>query len=119
MMQRPAYAVESIDHTLAALELLTQREAIRLSDLAGELGIGRATAHRLLRMLVYRGFALQRPDRSYAIGPALTRAAAQSARGESVGTSSRGGRDSYLAGRPGPVRDQVADLVPRGLATCS
>jgi hypothetical protein len=34
MMQRPTYAVDSIDHTLAALELLTQREAMRLSDLA-------------------------------------------------------------------------------------
>lgn len=74
MMQRPAYAVDSIDHTLTALELLTQREAMRLSDLADELGIGRATAHRLLRMLVYRGFALQKPDRSYAAGPSLTAA---------------------------------------------
>jgi hypothetical protein len=28
MMQRPTYAVDSIDHTLAALALLTQREAM-------------------------------------------------------------------------------------------
>lgn len=83
MMQRPAYAVESIDHTLAALELLTQREAMRLSDLADELGIGRATAHRLLRMLVYRGFALQKPDRSYTAGPSLT-AARQRARTQNL-----------------------------------
>jgi IclR family transcriptional regulator, acetate operon repressor len=83
MMQRPAYAVDSIDHTLAALELLTQREAMRLSDLADELGIGRATAHRLLRMLVYRGFALQKPDRSYAAGPSLT-AARQRARTQNL-----------------------------------
>jgi IclR family transcriptional regulator, acetate operon repressor len=83
MMQRPTYAVDSIDHTLAALELLTQREAMRLSDLADELGIGRATAHRLLRMLVYRGFALQKPDRSYAAGPSLT-AARQRARTQNL-----------------------------------
>jgi hypothetical protein len=29
MMQRPTYAVDSIDHTLAPLELLTQRDAAR------------------------------------------------------------------------------------------
>jgi DNA-binding IclR family transcriptional regulator len=79
MTNKPAYAVEAVDHTLAALGLLTERDAVRLSDMAGELGIGRATAHRLLQMLVYREFARQRPDRAYTAGPALM-AARQRAR---------------------------------------
>ena len=83
MTQRPAYAVEAVDHTLAALDLLTQRDAVRVSELAAELGIGRSTAHRLLQMLVYRGFAQQRPNRTYTAGPALM-AARQRARLQSL-----------------------------------
>lgn len=77
MTNRPAYTVEAVDHTLAVLGLLTERETVRLTELASELGIGRATAHRLLQMLVYREFARQRPDRAYTAGPALMAARRQ------------------------------------------
>lgn len=72
--RRPAYAVGAVDHALMTLDLLVRRPTVRLTELAAELGIGRATAHRLLRMMVYRGFAVQNPDRTYSAGPALFRA---------------------------------------------
>lgn len=70
---KPAYAVGAVDHALMALDLLARRPIIRLTDLAVELTIGRATAHRLLQMLVFRGYAVQNADRSYSAGPMLLR----------------------------------------------
>ncbi|MDT7710801.1 MAG: IclR family transcriptional regulator, acetate operon repressor [Pseudonocardiales bacterium] len=73
MQNKPQYAVEAVDNTLRLLTLLWRDGAVRVSDAATELGVARSTAHRLLRMLVYRGFAVQRDDRSYVPGPALAR----------------------------------------------
>ena len=70
---KPQYAVDAVDNTLRLLTVLWRDGAVRVSDAAGELGVARSTAHRLLRMLVYRGFAVQRDDRSYVPGPALAR----------------------------------------------
>lgn len=72
---RPAYALASVDHALLLLLALRRDGAVRVSDAARELGVARSTAHRLLRMLVFRGFAAQRPDRAYGPGPALLGAA--------------------------------------------
>jgi IclR family transcriptional regulator, acetate operon repressor len=44
---------------------------MRVSDVAAELEVGVSTAHRLLAMLVYRGFAEQLPDRRYGPGAGL------------------------------------------------
>lgn len=73
-LRKPAYAVGAVDHALVTLDMLAHRPLVRLTELALELGIGRATAHRLLQMMVYRGFAVQNADRSYAAGPSLTAA---------------------------------------------
>jgi IclR family transcriptional regulator, acetate operon repressor len=69
---KPPYAVESVDNALRILQLLRDSGQARVSDVAGELGIARSTAHRLLAMLVYRDFAIQAEDRSYLPGPALS-----------------------------------------------
>lgn len=69
---KPAYPVQSVDHALGLLRVLASRPTVRLSDAAAELGVARSTAHRLLAMLVYRGFANRRGDRTYCAGPALT-----------------------------------------------
>jgi IclR family transcriptional regulator, acetate operon repressor len=68
---RPEYAVSSVDHALRLALLLQQEGPMRSSDLAERLGIARSTAHRLLSMLVYRGFAQQNEDRRYDSGLAL------------------------------------------------
>lgn len=73
---KPAYVVGAIDHALMALDLLGRRPSLRVTDLAAELAIGRATAHRLLQMLVFRGYAVQNGDRSYSAGAMMMRAVA-------------------------------------------
>ncbi|MET8350791.1 IclR family transcriptional regulator [Micromonospora sp. NPDC005206] len=76
MQNKPAYAIESVDHALHLALLLQQEGPIRVSDAAARLGIARSTAHRLLAMLVYRDFAEQDEDKRYHPGPVLRVAAA-------------------------------------------
>lgn len=67
----PTYSLGSVDKTLRVMHLLRDGTPIRVSAVAQNLGIGVSTAHRILAMLVYHGFAVQSPDRSYIPGPAL------------------------------------------------
>lgn len=68
----PAYHIASVDHALRLLLMLKSQPRIRVSDAADELGVARSTAHRLLGMLVYHGFAAQDPSsRAYRPGPVL------------------------------------------------
>ena len=71
VQNRPTYAIESVDRALRLAALLQQEGSARVTDAADVLGISNSGTHRLLSMLVYRGFAEQLPDRSYAPGPAL------------------------------------------------
>ncbi|HVV08858.1 IclR family transcriptional regulator [Amycolatopsis sp.] len=72
MRNKPPYALDSVDNALQLIHLLRDQGKLRVTDAAAELGIGRSTAHRLLAMLVYRGFAEQDETRGYLPGPALT-----------------------------------------------
>jgi DNA-binding IclR family transcriptional regulator len=71
MQNKPAYAIASVDHALHMALLLQQEGPMRVSDAAARLEVSTSTAHRLLAMLVYRGFAEQRPDRLYQAGRVL------------------------------------------------
>ncbi|MFK0296545.1 IclR family transcriptional regulator [Streptomyces sp. NPDC090442] len=77
--ERPSYAIESVDNALRLLLILRHAAPLTVSAAAAELGVARSTAHRLLAMLKYRGFAEQSGDRTYRLGPALhdARAAAR------------------------------------------
>lgn len=79
MKNKPAYAIASVDSALLLASLLQQEGAMRVTDVAARLGVSVSTAHRLLGMLVYRDFAEQLPDRSYAAGPVLRRGPVQQA----------------------------------------
>lgn len=68
---RPSYALDSVDNALRLLQMLRDVGALRLKDAAEELGTAPSTAHRLLAMLVYRGFAVQDEKRRYHPGPAM------------------------------------------------
>lgn len=70
MKNKPSYAIESVDHALR-LALILLEGPLRITDAAERLKVSRSTAHRLLSMLVYRGFAEQSPDRRYHRGPIL------------------------------------------------
>ena len=68
----PQAYIASIDHALRLLLMLKAQPRIRVADAADELGVARSTAHRVLGMLVYRGFAVQDPgSRAYRAGPVL------------------------------------------------
>jgi IclR family acetate operon transcriptional repressor len=67
----PTYAVESVNSALKILRMLCESKEIRLSEVAERLGVAHSTAHRLLSMLVYHGFAIQeRRGGEYRTGPA-------------------------------------------------
>ena len=61
VQKRPTYSIEAVDNALQLLQLLRDGGALRLKDAAEELGVAPSTAHRLLAMLVYRGFAVAMP----------------------------------------------------------
>jgi IclR family acetate operon transcriptional repressor len=71
VQKRPTYSIEAVDNALQLLQLLRDCGALRLKDAAAELGVAPSTAHRLLAMLVYRGFAVQDQTRRYVPGPAM------------------------------------------------
>ena len=73
MTSRPAYPVAAVDNTLRVLILLIERQEVRGVDVARHLGVARSTAHRLLAMLVERGFAVQDRRKCYRPGPVLRR----------------------------------------------
>lgn len=68
----PQYPIESVDNALRLLLLLVDKPKIRLTDASVYLGVASSTAHRLLAMLLYRGFVVQDPlTKLYEPGPAL------------------------------------------------
>ena len=67
----PRYPVESVDHALALMEMVRDFGRVRVSVAAELLGISSSTAHRLMAMLVYRGYAEQDASRRYVPGPAM------------------------------------------------
>jgi IclR family transcriptional regulator, acetate operon repressor len=71
LQKRPAYLLESVDNALRLLQLLRDEGRLQIKDAAAELGIAPSTAHRLLAMLVYRGFASRDEHRAYLPGPGM------------------------------------------------
>ncbi|NKX56450.1 IclR family transcriptional regulator [Arthrobacter mobilis] len=69
--KKPRYPIEAVDNALRLLQLLRDGGSLRLKDAAAELGVAPSTAHRLLAMLVYRGFAVQDESKNYVPGAAL------------------------------------------------
>ncbi|MEU2348758.1 IclR family transcriptional regulator [Modestobacter sp. NPDC049651] len=62
----------SVDNALRLLQLVGERQALRVAEAADLLGVARSTAHRLLTSLRHRGFVAQdRPNGAYRPGPAL------------------------------------------------
>src|ERR1700728_1937089 len=62
----------SVDNALWLLQLVAERQALRVSEAADLLGVARSTAHRLLSALRRRGFLMQdKPNGAYRPGPAL------------------------------------------------
>src|SRR5688500_4402291 len=59
----------AIDRALDLLSIaITAHRPLTLAELAGEAGIPKPTAHRILRLLVARDLLRQDDDRSYCLG---------------------------------------------------
>ena len=71
MPDRPVYAITSVDNALRLIEVLQREGTLRVTDAAAEIGVAVSTAHRLLAMLCYRGFATHGGEHRYLRGPAL------------------------------------------------
>lgn len=69
--KKPTYSIDAVDNALQLLQLLRDLGSVRLKDAAAELKVAPSTAHRLLAMLVYRGFATQDESKRYLPGPSL------------------------------------------------
>ena len=72
----PQYPIESVDNALRLILLFGEQQEIRLSEAATYLNVATSTAHRIMAMLVWRGFVRQDPrTKAYGPGPALTNVA--------------------------------------------
>lgn len=67
----PSYAVNSVDNALRLLQTLRDVGEVRVKEAAQDLGVSPSTVHRLMSMLVFRGFAQQDDTRSYLPGPSM------------------------------------------------
>jgi len=72
----PQYPIESVDNALKVVLLLAERGELRLTEVSEYLGVASSTAHRMLAMLLFRGFIRQDPKtKIYTAGTALTKIA--------------------------------------------
>ncbi|MDH6590042.1 DNA-binding IclR family transcriptional regulator [Streptomyces sp. SAI-133] len=69
--QSPSYPVGAAGNALRAVRLLHECDELRVMDVADQLGVARSTAHRILAMLVFEGFAEQDRHKIYRPGPVL------------------------------------------------
>lgn len=69
----PQYPIESVDNALKVVLLLAERGELRLTEVSEHLGVASSSAHRMLAMLLYRGFVQQNPKtKIYTAGTTLT-----------------------------------------------
>ena len=69
---KPAYPIGSVDSAMRLLLMLAEHDHVRIAEAAAELGVARSTAHRLMQMLLYHGFARQDPEsKAYVAGARL------------------------------------------------
>ena len=72
----PVAAVQSVDRALVILEILARRGVAGVPEIAGELGVHKSTASRLVAVLEGRGYVEQLADRGkYRLGFAIVRLA--------------------------------------------
>ncbi len=63
--------VGSVDRALRLIQMLRDHGELRLRTAARDLGVAESTAHRLMSMLVFHGFAVQDDSKAYRPGLAL------------------------------------------------
>jgi IclR family acetate operon transcriptional repressor len=78
---RPAALIQSVDRAISVLELLAEHGRAGITEIAGELGVHKSTASRLVSVLENRGLVEQLGERGkYALGFGIARLAAAGTR---------------------------------------
>jgi len=108
-MEKPKYPIESVDNALRLLLQFKEGDGLGVSDAGALLGVAPSTAHRLLSMLQYRGFAVQDEEtRTYRVGPALIEIGLKAIRDMSLRSAARPGLESVSS-----VLDETVHLLVR------
>lgn len=99
----PAYHIASVGRALSLLASFSDRDQLTVSEAAELLDVAPSTAHRLLQMLVFHGFAEQDDRRAYVRGPAIG----------ALSSGSRPGAELETAVRPllAELRDKLEGTV--------
>jgi IclR family acetate operon transcriptional repressor len=96
--EKPAYPIGSVDSAMRLLMMLGEHDRVRIADAANELGVARSTAHRLMQMLLYHGFARQDPEsKAYVAGSRLMGLGLQLVRKLDVRNTARPYMESLVA----------------------
>src|ERR1700749_5331113 len=78
---RPAARIQAVDRAIRVLELLAKHGRAGITEIAGELGVHKSTASRLVSVLESRGLVEQLGERGkYALGFGIARLAAAGTR---------------------------------------
>jgi IclR family transcriptional regulator, acetate operon repressor len=72
-MEGTTRPLASASSALQLVTLLGERERVRVTEVAQELGVAPSTAYRLLATFCHWGFAIQDDDHTYVIGQAFVR----------------------------------------------
>jgi len=108
-MDKPKYPIESVDNALRLLLRFKEGDGLGVSDAGELLGVAPSTAHRLLSMLQYRGFAVQDDDtRTYHVGPALIEIGLKAIRDMSLRSAARPALENVSA-----LLDETVHLLVR------
>ena len=99
--------LRSVDNALRLLDLIGQRQVLRVAEAAEALGVAGSTSHRLLTALRQRGFVLQdKPHSAYRPGPALN----------AIGLAAIGRIDIRRIARP--ILEDLAESTQETVSLC-
>ncbi|RZU32429.1 IclR family transcriptional regulator [Blastococcus saxobsidens] len=99
--------LRSVDNALRLLDLIGERQVLRVAEAADALGVAGSTAHRLLTALRQRGFVLQdKPHSAYRPGPALN----------AIGLAAIGRIDIRRVARP--ILEDLAESTQETVSLC-
>ncbi|HZJ02107.1 MAG TPA: helix-turn-helix domain-containing protein [Thermoleophilia bacterium] len=110
---------QCVYRSLVLLEALAEHPSARLTDLAREVSLNKATAHRLLATMQARGFVVQSEmTQEYSLGPRISEL--DRAHSEAVGAAVGGGLEEVVTLRPEAAREQLGEGAEDcGVGSCA
>jgi DNA-binding IclR family transcriptional regulator len=108
--EREPALVQSVDRALTVLEILAKRGVAGVTEIAGELGVHKSTASRLVSVLERRGFVEQLSDRGkYRLGYGIARLGSALTRHRDLAHEGRFACEALAAGTGETVNLAILD----------